>query len=178
MTSSAAGALSGLLAQGGPKSSAPRPEGSASDASTAAPKRSPDDRKSALAASTVMTSSAAATLGALAAPKAKPKDPAPAPATQVSMKWRSPGSDELSAHASFASGAAGFVRNHGRKCIFLVLFALSFIVAAGPSLGNLRQSFSEERVASINAQLVDLTPQEILRWAHRALPGRVVAGAI
>jgi len=92
----------------------------------------------------------------------------------VSMKWRSPGSDELSAHASFASGAAGFVRNHGRKCIFLVLFALSFIVAAGPSLGNLRQSFSEERVASINAQLVDLTPQEILRWAHRALPGRVV----
>jgi len=83
MTSSAAGALSGLLAQGGPKSSAPRPEGSASDASTAAPKRSPDDRKSALAASTVMTSSAAATLGALAAPKAKPKDPAPAPATQA-----------------------------------------------------------------------------------------------
>ncbi|OLQ08944.1 Phosphoadenosine phosphosulfate reductase [Symbiodinium microadriaticum] len=73
----------------------------------------------------------------------------------VSMKWRTPGSDELAANASFASGVAGFVRSHSR-------FGLAFIVAAGPPLGNLRQSFSEERVASINVQLVNLTPQVIL----------------
>jgi len=57
MSSSAAGALGGLVAQGG---------------TTPAPRR-PDDKKSALAASTVMTSSAASTLGTLSAAKKTPQ---------------------------------------------------------------------------------------------------------
>jgi len=83
MSSSAAGALGNLVAQGGAKT-APRPEEASAEASDAhrsrpeSPERSepaaktrrPDDKKSALAASAVMTSSAASTLGALsAAPK-------------------------------------------------------------------------------------------------------------
>lgn len=83
MSSSAAGALGSLVAQGGAKT-APRPEEASAEESDAhrsrpeSPERSepaaktrrPDDRKSALAASAVMTSSAASTLGALsAAPK-------------------------------------------------------------------------------------------------------------
>ncbi|CAE7402076.1 met16 [Symbiodinium natans] len=93
----------------------------------------------------------------------------------ASMKLRSPGSaDEALASSSLTGCVSGFVRNHSRKCIFLLLFGFVFVAAAGPPLGNLRQSFSEERVASINAQLMQMTPQEILRWAHRALPGRVV----
>lgn len=77
MSSSAAGALGGLLAKSKPPGPAPAETPSQTPAETPSEvpkaKGRPADRQSALAASTVMTSSAAATLGALAAPKAAPK---------------------------------------------------------------------------------------------------------
>jgi len=77
MSSSAAGALGGLLAKSKPAEppAAPAEQPAASESpreATAKAKGRPADRQSALAASTVMTSSAAATLGALGGAKAPP----------------------------------------------------------------------------------------------------------
>jgi len=86
MSSSAAGALGGLLAKSKPaEPPAPPAPAAASPAepsespreATAKAKGRPADRQSALAASTVMTSSAAATLGALGGAKAPPKAAGP-----------------------------------------------------------------------------------------------------
>ncbi|CAJ1388690.1 unnamed protein product [Effrenium voratum] len=157
MSSSAAGALSGLLA----KAPAARPDGeeasSSPDPATASsapqPKRSAA-AKSVLNQSTVMSSSAAGALSGLLA-----KAPAARP-DEASASTQEKPKTVPDSRMTF-SGLGAFLRRHPKKFGLGALCLCGF--AAWP--GSFEHTVREDRVKALNEKLAQMSPTEMLQWA-------------